>query len=362
MDKGITDCDNCQNPENQIVTNTDCEVCHNQDQHMEGTIRLKNNDTGAAIVYNPDDLSSLEPFCLSCHDSDCANGNMSPFASTFNLGEPPYSGSNKIADNWAKTYGHATNGLTCMGTGEPGTGCHGNNGSINAHGSDNEALAAKEYNYSAGEGVSYNESMYALCFECHANYPGITKEDTLGVVENGIFDNYNGWFNNCGDNSCHGNVGPSAPPPYYNNGITTRFADHNVVGDPEGFNDPLPVNSGPVGLENYGITSNNNLHWLHLGMYNSGFRGVDPNNDLSDPVSLVICSNCHSVHGSDTEYGVVHDEIGYDHDDDGTNFWGMMKGEAYGTPDVLQGYPTYCSMSCHETTGQTRAWFDPIIE
>ena len=54
----------------QKVEDTDCLVCHDMDNHMSGTVRLENKDTSQIITYQPSNPSSLEPFCLSCHDSD----------------------------------------------------------------------------------------------------------------------------------------------------------------------------------------------------------------------------------------------------------------------------------------------------
>ena len=103
---------------------------------MSGEIRLKDKDnSGQVIVYNPQTPSSLEPFCLSCHDDDGDRGNMSPFSSSNILGEIPNSAGNKIAGYWNNTYSkHKDKGLTCAGSGEANTGCHGNNGTINMHG------------------------------------------------------------------------------------------------------------------------------------------------------------------------------------------------------------------------------------
>ena len=362
------------NPNTQIITVSDCEVCHDQASHTSGPVRLKDKDNaGQVIVYDPATASSLETFCLSCHDNDGAvtDGTpLSPFSSSNTLGTAPNVRGAKIKESWLKSYGHGPNAnhaqedrLTCMGTGQPGTGCHGNNGSINAHGSTFEVIAAKEYFYSVSSGDgTYNENWFSLCFDCHSGYSGVTKEDILGVKDNGILDS-EAWLNQCG--SCHSySPTTNAYPPYYTSGITTHFADHDEPGDPWGLNDGQIPGCGflyPC------VPTDNNLHWLHLGMYDSFFRG-----DISVRSSgLVICSNCHSVHGSNTQYGAVHDEMGYTNITDGNgNTHGKMRDEAYNesypgadpTQNYLETYPTYCSMSCHEKTGPTRAWFSPLSE
>ena len=62
------------NPNNEIITAADCVVCHDMGSHMSGVLGLKNKDvSGQVIVYQAGNPSSLEPFCLSCHDSNGAS-------------------------------------------------------------------------------------------------------------------------------------------------------------------------------------------------------------------------------------------------------------------------------------------------
>ena len=333
-------------------TEEQCQVCHDQSNHMEGTVILKDADTGAPIVYNPASPSSLEPFCLSCHDGDGAIGTsiggtpFDPFSTDSSssggndivLGDPPYPYAARIAGSWAKSYGHGPNGnhlpsdrLTCMGSGQLGTGCHGNNGGVNTHGSVNQVLATGVFIYDNGS--IYNETDYALCFNCHTNYSGVTKEDTFGVLNGGLLD---------------GGYGPSGPngnnPPYYTTGLTTRFADHNEAGGT--YNDPSFFGQ------------NFNLHWFHISAQTSDFRGTGV-------ASGINCINCHDVHGSATPFGAVYDEIGYTNIfPDGTNILGKMSDAAYG-PLFLDNNPTYCGIfNCHGGFGMgiTNAWFEPIVE
>jgi hypothetical protein len=321
-----------------------CLVCHDQSTHTTGTVRLRNADTGASIAYDPAAPEGLEPFCLSCHDADgalstAASGGTttSPFNDGSTLGSPPYSFAMRIASSWSKSFGHGPKGnhpagskLTCLGTGQPGTGCHGSGGKINAHGSTSEVLAAQNYTYSQNT-VTYVESDFALCFNCHGSYSGFTKEDLLSVKFGGILDSDYGILT--GPNGYH--------PPYYRAaGVTTHFADHN---------DPLgsPLNDFGVWVENA------NLHWFHLGAP-TAFRGTAAG-------SGVTCVNCHDVHGSDTTYGAVYDELAYSNTSTLGNIYGQMTLDAYNT-DLLGGYPTYCSFNCHVVQGPSRAWFYPINE
>jgi hypothetical protein len=304
------------------------------------------------MAYNPLDPAGLEPFCLSCHDNNGAAATFASGGAPANplndgsvLGVPPYPYATRIAGSWAKSYGHGPNGnhisggkLTCLGTGQPGTGCHGNNGKINAHGSASQVLAAQPFKYDNSD--VYAAADFALCFNCHANYPGFTKEDILGVKLNGILD----WEYYM---SPSGGRGPNGwNPPYTIPAVTTHFADHNEIGGV--YNDSTFWGD------------NMNLHWAHLGIPISDFRG-------SGATSGVNCVNCHDVHGSNTPYGAVYDEIGYTNVfPDAINAYGKMRDEAYmdysPAPNLLDNHPTYCAFNCHPFQGPTKAWFYPIAE
>jgi hypothetical protein len=333
-----------------------CLVCHDQSTHTAGTVRLRNADTGSSIIYDPVNPASLEPFCLSCHDADgsqnafAAGGTpTSPFNDGSTLGVAPYPYAMRIQSSWTSTNGHGPNGnhttnskVTCLGTGQPGTGCHGNNGIINAHGSMNQVLAAREFNYNSF-GYTYNEADYDLCFNCHSNYPGVTKEDVLGVKFGGILDGAYGLI-----------TGPNGSnPPYYTIGLKTHFADHNIPDLPPDF---LPYSGSPYNDYRIWGPPNKNLHWFHLGGP-TDFRG-------SGAGTGIVCVNCHDVHGSSNPYGATYSEMGYSHIfPDAINIVGMMTGSAYNaTQNTLDGYPTYCAFNCHSVQGPTRAWYYPIVE
>jgi hypothetical protein len=124
-------------------------------------------------------------------------------------------------------------------------------------------------------------------------------------------------------------------------GVTTRFADHNETGSP--LNDPP-----------FGLYSNMNLHWYHIEKPFSSFRG---------PSFGIACINCHDVHGSNTAYGAVYDEMGYIHFSDGANMLGQMTSLAYTDSNYLLSAPTLCAVNCHTAAGQPmKAWFYPIAE
>lgn len=332
---------------NNDPTSTQCQVCHDLSQHMGGTVWLKNADSGSAIDYDPASPSSAEPFCLSCHDADGAASTFvtggtptSPFNDGSVLGTPPYSYAARIYSSWTSTVGHGPNGnhgagktLTCLGSGLPGTGCHGSAGTINAHGSVNQVLATRQFKYDNTD--MYTAADFDLCFDCHANYPGFTKEDILGVKQGGVLD----WEYTLAPYGGQGVNGFN--PPYYVPAVKTHFADHNETGS--AYNDSA-----------FWGGTDMNLHWAHIGVQISDFRGTGVTSGSN-------CVNCHDVHGSNIEYGAVYDEMGYTHFSDGTNTLGQMTLSAYST-SLLNDHPFYCAFNCHPVQGETKAWFAPIVE
>ncbi|MBI5741404.1 MAG: CxxxxCH/CxxCH domain-containing protein [Nitrospirae bacterium] len=319
------------NPASGTIAGSDCAVCHDTSQHPGGSVKLKNVDTGEVYIYNPSDPSSVENHCLSCHDTDGANGNLSPFSDGKTLGVAPYKMSRDIQTNWTKTYGHKQQGLTCLGNGNPGTGCH-----SNGHGSDYKGLLAKNLTLpltQAGQGAPYrtdDEGAYELCFNCHSNYPRVTKEAVLGVKAGSNYD-WDHWW--------------GVMPPYYTASTRTNFKDrYDASGKPyddqEGWRGPG---------EYY------NLHFWHIqdGAGN-GWKYRDSIN------SNVHCLTCHNVHGSNTQWGWVYDEMQYNHYDG-------QSGDKYGKMglqnlNLLNSYPVSCAYNCHPATGVLNNWFEPAGE
>jgi len=329
-----------------------CRVCHDMSEHMAGTVRLRNSDTGATIVFSETTPSTLEPFCLSCHDASGAlatavtgGSPLAPFNDGSSLGSPPYPYATRINSSWNGAYGHGTNGnhalgtrLTCLGAGGPGTGCHGNGGRINAHGSVNQVLATNEFRYdiaALGTTYSYDETHIDLCVNCHENYPLVTKTEIFGVKFGGLLD------------TAYGPAGPRGQnPPYDTGGLSlTHFADHN-----DSLNPTDPLNDSA-----FWGTANMNLHWFHFGLQTVSFRGTGSTTGIT-------CVNCHDVHGSSIPYGAVYQELSYSNTTTlGNNIIGEMTYSAY-TTTLLEDYPTYCSFNCHTIQGPTKAWFSPISE
>jgi predicted CxxxxCH...CXXCH cytochrome family protein len=303
------------------ITNADCLVCHEVSQHPGGAVRLKDADTGAIYVYNPASPASAENFCLSCHDTNGANGNMAPFSDGKSLGVAPYKAGTGIRTSWAKTFGHKQQGLTCLGNGNPNTGCH-----SNGHGAENVGMLSKSMAlpllsdswYSAAD-----EGSFQACFSCHQSYPRVAKEAILGYRLGGNYD-ING-----GD----------GPPPYSIPDIMTKFRDRNSQGSGKPYDDPAF------------FTGMSNLHYFHLqgGAYD--YREMYS--------SSITCISCHNVHGSNTQWGAVYDEMQYGHfDGTGGDKYGRI-----GAGASLGNFPTSCTFNCHDSyMGTTSNWFEPAGE
>jgi len=315
-------------------TSTQCLICHDMSQHMGGTVRVKNADSGAAIAYDPALPSTLEPFCLSCHDSDGAVSTFvtggtptSPFNDGSILGSVPYKMSAEIAMHWTKSYGHKQQGLTCIGNGSPNTGCHGN-----GHGTPYVGLLARNLtlpNYKTNWFATADEVDYELCFSCHASYPRVTKEAILGFKQGGNYD-------------LDFLTSTGVIPPYYIPSIQTKFRDVNL-GTTGKFYDDTALFSDP----------HTNLHLYHVQ--------IGPNVwSYRDSISSsIVCISCHNVHGSNTQWGWVYDDIQFSHYvGTGSDQYGMI-----GAPlDSMSNYPTSCTFNCHNVLDITHSWFEPSDE
>ncbi len=125
---------------------------------------------------------------------------MSPFSDGATIGNRPFMASKDLKTDWQKTYGHKQKGLTCLGDGSPNTGCH-----SNGHGSDYSGLLARNMKFTTPVGAPFEYNDYKLCFDCHQNYPAVTKEVVLGYKQGGNYDYY------------------YAPTPYYTTAIQSKF-------------------------------------------------------------------------------------------------------------------------------------------
>jgi len=330
-------------------TDAQCQVCHAMSEHMAGTVRLRNADTDSAIAYSPSVPSNLEPFCLSCHDALGATAGTvpapggsakSPFADGRTLGTVPNVAGDKIAGYWNNTYTvHKDNSLTCAGSGEPGTGCHGNGGTINMHGSASKGLLAKNMTFPISSGSSYDYNDFRLCFDCHDNYPAVTKEVVLGYRVGGNYDV--SW----------------APTPYDTPDIQSLFRDRYIANSAN-----YPIDwSGVDQLynDNFWGDAYTPLHNYHMSptdgwmQYNWNYRGNE--------TGRASCTTCHNVHGTGGTVRSTYDEFGI------TAFTGVepdeyKKLEPEDNYHALDAYPIYCALPCHSIAPGTSYWHTPSDE
>ncbi len=321
-----------------------CLVCHEMSQHMGGTVRLKNADTAAAVAYDPAIPSSLEPFCLSCHDADGAAATFrtggtptAPFIDGSVLGQNPYRASVDIRNNWNKAFGHKQKGISCLQTGVPNTGCH-----ANGHGSPFIGILAK--NMQIPQPDRYRETDFDMCLNCHGSFPAVTKEVVFGVRFNGNYDQPDGPPQNPVLRE-----GLANNPPYdLPGGIKTKFRDRN--GQLSGnFYDDRP---------NFFVQGN--LHWTHIGVQAWSYRGSAQDLILCTDCTGISCTACHSVHGSNTQFGMVYDSMLYSHTTVSVDTFSTMSVDP---TTLLEQYPTYCALNCHDNLpNPTHGWFEPANE
>ncbi|MHB8845017.1 MAG: hypothetical protein ACYC7L_09765 [Nitrospirota bacterium] len=82
--------------------------------------------------------------------------------------------------------------------------------------------------------------------------------------------------------------------------------------------------------------------------------------DYRDMVpSSIVCVSCHSVHGSNTQWGWVYDSIQFSHF---TGTAGDQYGKIGAALNLLGNYPTSCAFNCHDIFGPTSSWFEPSDE
>ena len=343
-------------------TPTQCLVCHDLATHMSGVVRLRNADGGASIVYNPVAPASLEPFCLSCHDtlgatSTFASGGtpLRPFNDNNTLGSMPNVAGNKIQSYWTGTNNrHKTNGgLTCAGTGAAVTGCHGNNGAINMHGSVSKGLLTQNLTLGmvsavASTAPTYNVD-YKLCFDCHAGYPAVSPQVVLGYKTGGNYD-----FTAVVPLTSYST--PTAT-------IQSMFRDQFLSSSPSiTYNDmiSIPQSYAYLPLHNYHLLSvvTNTLFYPDANWLSWKYRG-----DASQ-AGRITCVTCHNVHGTNGGSArSTFDEFGITSTVTGTDQYGTM---AYGNyndfTQPMLSYPMNCAVDCHYNAGQTYYWNTPANE
>lgn len=160
------------------IPDSDCQKCHDQSQHQQGSVRLWNVDqpgnTAAAIVLTGDpntvtaEAAKLEAFCATCHDTNGANGDITPFSD--GVTRPLIS-----TTAWA-TASHATSASVpagCYGNGT--TGCH-----ASGHGSEKRQMLAPYTTAAVSPALA--EEQEGFCFTCHDGSPATSNIASLFAI------------------------------------------------------------------------------------------------------------------------------------------------------------------------------------
>jgi hypothetical protein len=166
------------------VTDADCILCHDQSEHMNGKVRLFNVDSptaaGAYVLDGTNDSSDYESFCLSCHDSNGAKGDNSPFSDNVNM-----AGTALQLDT--TSWSNASHNTSNLGFGGSCVDCH-----DNGHGSNKTNLLAPYNATSTGPTDDPMNQEEYFCYSCHksggaattdimTNYTRPTRWTQLGV-------------------------------------------------------------------------------------------------------------------------------------------------------------------------------------
>jgi predicted CXXCH cytochrome family protein len=230
---------------NEIVTDANCEVCHEQSSHTPDSdpqVLLKDPDSGATYTYTGTG-GSIEDFCVNCHDSDGATVSVTAPATPldpFDNGQAPAN----IAATWTGS-GHDVGLAT-----EACLACHGGADSTrsglsydqNAHGSANANLFSSTV---GGETVTY-PTEEGLCYACHdADGPSSADVETAfaAAVHHRVDDAeqaaYGGRAAEC--STCHGALlhdMPATPVRGASNAVSRA-----VINAPKGYTGSAVVTS-----------------------------------------------------------------------------------------------------------------------
>ena len=136
-----------------IPTVGDCIKCHYMGDHKDGTVKLLDPDQGFLNIYtyNPANKSSVESFCINCHDANGSNGDLTPFSDNITV---PVIDQAMWAASSHKTAGTA-NANTCLA-------CH-----DNGHGSNKSTLIGPYAYAGPGTGTDLMNEEEGFCLGCH---------------------------------------------------------------------------------------------------------------------------------------------------------------------------------------------------
>ncbi|MFZ4707838.1 MAG: cytochrome c3 family protein, partial [Bacteroidales bacterium] len=132
---------------------TDCIKCHYMGDHKSGSVKLLDPDQGYSIIYtyDPANKSSVESFCLNCHDANGSNGDVTPFSDNTAV---PLINQAMWTVSSHKTAGTA-NTNTCLA-------CH-----DNGHGSNKSTIIGPFAYTGPGTGTDLMNEEEGFCLGCH---------------------------------------------------------------------------------------------------------------------------------------------------------------------------------------------------
>ena len=248
----------------------DCKTCHDISQHLGGTVRLYNVDTGAVIPYTGGAIPEI--FCAACHDGNGAAGNTTPFTDGVTVPN--------ISAAWGAS-SHAAS-LTCYD-------CH-----DSGHGSNKQGLLSPWTATSDGDPDDPMAQEERFCYQCHDGSVASTDIETefsrsshhdVALTEQSA-DGSRLECINCHNPHMDTAANQNANPDDWYQQWTGRRVDFCLTchdGAPPGASSaPPPAVSFPGA-------------WEGTGYDKSAFENSVHDNMLSQ----WGCSHCHDEHGTD---------------------------------------------------------------
>jgi len=344
----------------QVVTQNDCQICHDQSQHQtlgDPNVLLNDQDGGASYAYNGS-AASAENFCLSCHDGN----HPTPFPSDNN--SPP-----NIENGWLTSQHKASGQASCLN-------CH-----AQGHGSDFPKLLSEanepglcfnchtsggpapdiqsEFAKSYGHPVTASGST-VQCLDCHNPHEAQAGTHTPGnPAIAGVLKGVSG-----ADGSSASNWDATGNPPHSNFSYTTVSSptrEYQVCYRCHSY-----FNTGVTGMGGTGAAALTDVG-LEFNPANKSYHPVVQalpsnqqltNNQLTggwSPGDTMTCSDCHAndsaspkgPHGSNTKWMLTGTNTAWPYTSASSNGTSSGTLATLGTP----GNNLFCR-NCHPDTGK----------